>query len=97
MVEALHRQVRGADAGKLLDQDDLLAEARLETAIGFRPVRRDEAALGELAVPRHQLGRRGPERPPAQLDGKILFQPMADLQAKGRFSTAVLAEHLVSP
>ena len=65
-AQAVRIRRRRADAAHLLEQDDLLRQRRAHAAGRFRPVRRDPAALVELAVPGLQLRRIDPQRPVAE-------------------------------
>jgi hypothetical protein len=94
VIDPLNGKVWRSKPRQFLGQDDLLAEARPHAAIGLGPVRRDPAALGDFAVPRHQLGRRRTRGPSPQWHGQVGFEPAANLLPECCFSRRILAKHL---
>ena len=81
-IEAVRIGRGRADAADLLEQDDLLRERRAHAAVLPRPMRRDPAALVELAVPGLELGRVDAGRAVAQLHRQIVGDPVAHLLAE---------------
>ena len=91
-VEAVRIGRGRADPADLLEQDDLLRQRRAHAAAVLRPMRRDPAALVELAVPRLELRRIDAGGTVAQLHRQVLRDPAAHLRPEGAVGRIVVDE-----
>ncbi len=91
-VEAMGIGRRRADPADLFEQDDLLRERRAHAADFLRPVRRDPAALVELAMPGLEFGRVDTERPVTQIGRQVVGDPVAHLLPEGAVGRVVVGE-----
>ena len=91
-IEPVRVGRRRTGAHDLLEQDDLLRQARAHAAIFFRPMRRDPAALEQLPMPGLQLGRLDPFATMQQRVRQISRDPVAHLGAKGAIARRIIGK-----